>query len=66
MFLEASWIAVYLGQRVIPEGHDMRVDAPPRDYLLQRIEQLHQEIRSTAERMPDHRSMVAKYCPMAA
>jgi tryptophan halogenase len=66
VFLEASWIAVYLGQRVIPEGHDMRVDAPPRDYLLQRIEQLHQEIRSTAERMPDHRSMVAKYCPMAA
>ena len=25
VFLEASWIAVYIGQRVIPLGHDMRV-----------------------------------------
>ena len=31
VFLDASWIAVYIGQRVIPEGHDMRADLPAAD-----------------------------------
>src|SRR4051812_10973839 len=34
VFLDASWIAVYLGQRVVPEGHDMRADAPPTEALV--------------------------------
>jgi tryptophan halogenase len=66
VFLEASWIAVYLGQRVFPEGHDMRADLPDADVLARAIESLRSEIRSAAERMPDHLGMIAQYCPMAA
>jgi tryptophan 7-halogenase len=29
MFLDASWLAVYLGQRVVPEAHDPRSDSLP-------------------------------------
>jgi tryptophan halogenase len=66
VFLEASWIAVYLGQRVFPQGHDMRADAPPADALARGMETLHGQIQGVAERMPEHAAMLARYCPMAA
>ncbi|MBV9932315.1 MAG: tryptophan 7-halogenase [Alphaproteobacteria bacterium] len=66
VFLDASWIAVYLGQRVIPEGHDMRADAPPADALLKAMATFRAEVRATAEAMPDHLGRIASYCPMAA
>jgi tryptophan halogenase len=66
VFLEASWIAVYLGQRVYPQGHDLRADPPPAGPLARGMETLHGQIRTTAERMPDHAAMLSRYCPMAA
>ena len=64
-FLDASWVAVYLGQRIFPQGHDMRADAPAADALARDMAVLHDEIRATAERMPDHVGHIARYCPMA-
>jgi tryptophan halogenase len=66
VFLEPSWIAVYLGQRVLPEGHDMRADLPSADALAAGMEELRTEIRQNVEAMPDHLGMIARYCPMAA
>jgi tryptophan 7-halogenase len=66
VFLNASWIAVYIGQRIIPEGHDMRADLPALDSLARSAEALRADIRARAERMPDHRSHIEAYCPMAA
>jgi tryptophan halogenase len=65
-FLEASWIAVYLGQRIFPEGHDMRADLPRADGLASGMEELRAEILQTVQPMPDHLTMIARYCPMAA
>src|SRR3954469_1738677 len=64
-FLDASWVAVYLGQRVFPQGHDMRADGPAIDALARDMALLHAEIRATAERIPDHAGHLARYCPMA-
>jgi tryptophan halogenase len=66
VFLEASWIAVYLGQRVFPDGHDLRADVPATDSLARGMESLRSEIVAAARRMPDHRGMISRYCPMAA
>lgn len=66
VFLDASWIAVYLGQRVIPEGHDLQADGPDGDALLRGMESFRTQIRATAERMPDHLQHISDYCPMAA
>jgi len=66
VFLEGSWIAVYLGQHIMPEGHDPRVDAAPADAVLRSMETLRQEIVHAAERMPAHVDHIARYCPMAA
>jgi tryptophan halogenase len=66
VFLDASWVAVYLGQRIIPEGHDMRADGPPDESLLRAMESFRAEVRGLAAAMPDHRGHIARYCPMAA
>jgi tryptophan halogenase len=66
VFLDASWIAVYLGQRIIPEGHDIRADGPPAEALVRGMETFRQEVLATAEAMPDHLGRIASYCPMAA
>jgi tryptophan halogenase len=65
-FLDASWVSVYLGQRVTPEGHDPRADLPSIDSLVAGLEQLRTEIRSTAAAMPDHLAYLDGYCPMKA
>jgi tryptophan 7-halogenase len=66
VFLDASWIAVYIGQGIIPTGHDMRADLPPIDALAGEVEALRAEILATAGRMPDHVGHIERYCPMAS
>jgi tryptophan halogenase len=66
VFLDASWIAVYLGQHVIPQGHDMRADAPPVEALVRGMATFQAEVRELAEGMPSHLARIATYCPMAA
>ncbi|HUG46543.1 MAG TPA: tryptophan halogenase family protein [Sphingomicrobium sp.] len=66
VFLEASWIAVYLGQRVVPQGHDLRADSAHLDALTQAMDALKGEVLGEAQKMPDHRAMLSRYCPMAA
>jgi tryptophan halogenase len=64
VFLDASWVAVYLGQGVMPEGHDMRADAPPIESVARGMTGLAAEIHRTVEQMPDHREHLTRYCPM--
>ena len=66
VFLDASWVAVYLGQRVIPQGHDLRADAPGAESLVAGMVQLHKQIADIASGMPDHAEYLARYCPMVA
>ena len=65
VFLDASWVAVYMGQRIIPQGQDIRADLPPLDALTRSAEALRRDIQAKASRMPDHRSHIEAYCPMA-
>jgi tryptophan halogenase len=65
IFRDASWAAVFLGQGVIPQGHDIRADVPSHAALVQAMETLHSQIRTAAQHMPDHREQIANYCPMA-
>lgn len=65
VFLDASWIAVYIGQRVIPQGHDMRADLPPADVFTRAMDALRADVRAKAALMADHRAFIESYCPMA-
>jgi tryptophan halogenase len=65
VFLDASWVAVYLGQGVIPEGHDLRADGVPADQLARGMQNLQAEIDAAVAGMTSHRAYINAYCPMA-
>lgn len=65
-FLDASWVSVYLGQRVVPTGADPRAAAPSTDSLVAGLERMRGEIAAAVGAMPAHAAFLAGYCPMPA
>jgi len=62
LFGPASWVAVFLGQGVIPQEQDpavLRIDA---DMTSEMIDKMHLSYRLVAEQMPAHAEFVAKAC----
>jgi tryptophan halogenase len=64
VFLDPSWVAVYLGQGIVPEGWDPRVDTVATVALLDSVEALRAEIAGDVACRPDHRSFIERYCAM--
>ncbi|MEH0195235.1 tryptophan halogenase family protein [Caulobacter sp. CCNWLY153] len=62
LFHEPNWLAVLLGQGIVPEEWDPLVDSLPEDQVRQRLSHLSALIARTAEAMPDHAEFVARYC----
>ena len=54
LFLEPSWLAVYLGQGIVPQGWDQRADVPDPVGLGQAMDQLRGQIAAEVRAMPDH------------
>jgi tryptophan 7-halogenase len=54
MFLEPSWIAVYLGQNVVPRRFDPLSEVVPEDDLALEMTRIAEATRAVAARMPDH------------
>lgn len=66
VFLDASWIAVYVGQGIEPEGYDPRADLPDATTLTRGMQALHGEIAATVAQVPEHLRYIDRYCAMAA
>lgn len=64
VFLDASWVAVYAGQRILPGRYDPRADVPPAAAIRSGLEKLKGEIDARIERMPSHLDQLRRYCPM--
>ncbi|MDJ0751811.1 MAG: tryptophan 7-halogenase [Woeseiaceae bacterium] len=62
LFLEPSWVAVFLGQRVIPSEYDTRVDSSDERQFLARMDNVRKTIRAAAESMPTHATTIARTC----
>jgi tryptophan halogenase len=54
LFLEPSWVAVYLGQNVVPDGWDPRADLPDGAALDRALAALRGGIAAAVATMPDH------------
>jgi len=65
LFLEPSWLAVYLGQRIEPRAWDPLSERLPADALARAMEDLRQSIVRTAEAMPLHDDFVKRCCAAA-
>jgi len=56
LFFDASWIAVYVGQGVLPRRHDPRTAIPDPARVEQAMASLHDAIREEVAAMPGHRA----------
>jgi tryptophan 7-halogenase len=63
LFLEPSWVAVYLGQRVLPTGWDPLADSLDSADLASRLRSVHEQVQAAVVRMPMHESFLQRYCP---
>jgi tryptophan halogenase len=63
LFLEPSWLAVYFGQRVIPQGYDPLADAADGAALARKMQQVREQIQTAAVRMTGHEDFLRSYCP---
>ncbi|KTT73053.1 tryptophan 7-halogenase, partial [Sphingomonas endophytica] len=59
LFLEPSWIAVYLGQGIVPGGWDPRADLPDGAGLDRALSGLSRAIAERVARMPHHDAALA-------
>ena len=62
LFTLPSWLAVYLGQGLIPAGYSPLADSEPTDRLIKDLEHLRSEINDRVDEMPSHSRVVARYC----
>ncbi|MEQ9316048.1 MAG: tryptophan 7-halogenase, partial [Henriciella sp.] len=65
LFLHPSWIAVYLGQRVMPETRDPRVDALSKADLSKMMKET-AEIERLLNDCPAHETALAEFCGQRA
>ncbi len=66
LFLEPSWVAVYLGQRCTPERFDPRAAMLPPERLRSSLDALSTEIDKRVAAMPDHRASLQRHGALAA
>jgi len=59
LFYDASWIAVYIGQGVLPERHDTRAQLPDPDQVARAMKGLRSAIEREVGAMPGHRAFLA-------
>jgi tryptophan halogenase len=59
LFLEPSWLAVYVGQGIVPEGWDQRASVPPAARLASAMDRLRGGIAEAVAAMPDHAAFLA-------
>jgi tryptophan halogenase len=62
LFATTSWVAVMLGQGIMPEEYEPAVDALDEERVGEAIEQMRLAILATAERLPTHAEFVAITC----
>jgi tryptophan halogenase len=62
LFSDHSWIAVLLGQGVIPRGYDPLADTLDEASVRQNLERMQAWVRHVAEGMPSHEAYIAARC----
>ena len=64
LFLVPSWIAVLIGQGVMPDAFDARVANLPDDHVRQHLAGLRGHMDKAANTMQDHAAFLGRYAAM--
>jgi tryptophan halogenase len=65
LFQMHSWLAVYLGQHVIPESYDQKADQFSEAEVGEFLEQVHKTIGQAAAAMEDHETFLGRFCNLS-
>lgn len=66
LFGTASWVAVLLGQGLVPDDYEPAADALDEMTIADALDKMRQSYRQMAEHMPSHGDFVADACANAA
>lgn len=61
VFLPPSWLAVLLGQNLIPDAHDPRLDRYDTDQLARQVQSIKSQTRDAVARTPMQSSFLTQY-----
>lgn len=62
LFLETNWVAVFLGQELIPVALDPRVGCLSDTLIIDKLDKMREAIRRATETLPRHDRFVSGYC----
>ena len=62
LFADANWVAVMVGQNVLPESYDPLVDSVDEAAVKRKFEQIRIAIQRTVEGLPTHRAFIERNC----
>ena len=62
LFSESSWLAVLMGQGIMPARYDPLVDTLPAEPIRQTLARMAEVMRGAAETMPAHQDWIARHC----
>jgi tryptophan 7-halogenase len=65
LFATASWVAVLLGQGIVPEEQEPAANAMDSAFISNAMDQMRLSYRRTAEQMPSHADFIARNCAAA-
>jgi tryptophan 7-halogenase len=63
LFSKPSWVAVLLGQNIVPRQCDPIVAALPHAMVHESLESMRQAMAAAASAMPSHAEFIRRYCP---
>ena len=62
LFVDANWVAVMVGQNILPDSYDPLVDAVDESAAKRKLEQIRIAIQRTVETLPAHRAFIQANC----
>ena len=62
LFSKPSWVAVLMGQGIIPETVDPIVSTLPKQQLEKSLGSMHHAMQTAPTNMPSHEMFIQKYC----
>ncbi|GAA4035732.1 tryptophan halogenase family protein [Parerythrobacter jejuensis] len=66
LFTATSWVAVMLGQGIVPEGHNPMADTVAEPGTQKEMAEIEKSIQYLVKQMPSHEEFLRKYCPAKA
>jgi tryptophan halogenase len=61
-YQEPSWVAIMVGNHLLPARYDSLVDNVPIEQLSQMMAQRRTELARIAESMPEHQAFIERFC----